>query len=147
MLKLYRVIYMWRKIIRVFCILLWSRTEKLNYRNPCRNFDRGLVGPWKVCPISSRDIAWKTSQGPVGNVCFCRGGPTRLSSRGLVRSALSLPHLQKRTPLEPYWTSALYLRAYISRVAWPILFRYLTEKLINKKDFPHWEKKYRENSS
>ena len=35
---------------------------------PCRNFDRGLEGTWRVCPISSRDLAWKTSQGPVGNV-------------------------------------------------------------------------------
>ena len=41
--------------------------------------------------------------------------------------ALTLPHLQKRTPLRPYWTSALYLRSYISRVMWPISFRYLTE--------------------
>ena len=56
-------------------------------------------------------------------------GPTRLSSRGLERSALTLPHLQKKTPLGPYWTSAFYLRAYFSRVTCPILFRYLTEKI------------------
>ena len=35
---------------------------------PCRNFDRGLVGPRRVFPISSRDLPWKTSQGLVGNV-------------------------------------------------------------------------------
>ena len=34
----------------------------------CRNFDRGLVGPWKVCPISSRNLPWKNSHGPVGSV-------------------------------------------------------------------------------
>ena len=115
---------------------------------PCRNFDRGLAGPWRVCPISNRDLAWKNSQGPVGNVTLLSGwAPLDFLVVVLVRSALTLPHLQKRTPWGPYWTSALYLRAYISKVTWPILFRYLTEKIINKKDFPHWENKYRGNSS
>ena len=26
------------------------------------------MGPWRVCPISSRDLAWKISQGSVGNL-------------------------------------------------------------------------------
>ena len=51
-----------------------KQVNKVSY--PCRNFDRGLVGPWRVCPIYSRDLAWKTSKGPVGNVTlFSRWAP------------------------------------------------------------------------
>ena len=56
-------------VFRGFFALLDYKHESASYFTfPCRNFDRGLVGPLRVCPISSRDLAWKTSQGPVGNV-------------------------------------------------------------------------------